>query len=131
MKVIHIEELDGTDRDVEHGNWRSRRFVLAGDGVGFSFHDTLLKAGTETEMWYANHVECVYVYSGTGTLVDRETGQEHELRPGTVYLLDGHEKHTVRAETDIRTACVFNPPVTGREVHDEDGVYPLLTADEA
>ena len=33
MKVIHIEELDGTDRDVEHGNWRSRRFVLAGDGV--------------------------------------------------------------------------------------------------
>jgi L-ectoine synthase len=24
-------------------------------------------------------------------------------------------------------ACVFNPPVTGREVHDENGVYPLLT----
>jgi L-ectoine synthase len=21
---------------------------------------------------------------------------------------------------------VFNPPVTGREVHDENGVYPLL-----
>ncbi len=22
------------------------------------------------------------------------------------------------------TACVFNPPVTGREVHDENGAYP-------
>jgi len=32
----------------------------------------------------------------------------------------------VRAKTDLRMACVFNPPVTGREVHDEHGVYPLL-----
>ena len=126
MKVIHIEDLDGGERDVDQENWRSRRFVLAGDKVGFSFHDTLLRAGTESEFWYANHVECVYVYEGTGTLLNRDTGEEHELRPGTVYLLDNNDRHTVRAETDIRTACVFNPPVTGREVHDERGVYPLL-----
>jgi L-ectoine synthase len=25
--------------------------------------------------------------------------------------------------------CVFNPPVTGREVHDENGVYPALNED--
>ncbi|SFS01513.1 ectoine synthase [Agrococcus baldri] len=128
MKVIHIDELDGTANDVDHDTWRSRRFVLADAGVGFSFHDTLLRAGTETEMWYANHIECVYVYQGTGTLVNRETGEEFPLKPGTMYLLDKHDKHTVRAETDIRCACVFNPPVTGREVHDENGVYPLLTA---
>jgi L-ectoine synthase len=126
MKVIHIEDLDGGERDIDQENWRSRRFVLAGDKVGFSFHDTLLRAGTESEFWYANHVECVYVYEGTGTLINRDTGEEHDLRPGTVYLLDNHDRHTVRAETDIRTACVFNPPVTGREVHDERGVYPLL-----
>lgn len=127
MKVIHIDELDGTENDVDHDTWRSRRFVLADAGVGFSFHDTLLRAGTETEMWYANHIECVYVFQGTGTLVNRETGEEFELKPGTMYLLDKHDKHTVKAETDIRCACVFNPPVTGREVHDEHGVYPLLT----
>ena len=23
-------------------------------------------------------------------------------------------------------ACTFNPPVTGQEVHDESGAYPLL-----
>jgi L-ectoine synthase len=26
--------------------------------------------------------------------------------------------------------CVFNPPCTGREVHDENGVYPLLVEDD-
>jgi L-ectoine synthase len=22
--------------------------------------------------------------------------------------------------------CVFNPPLTGEEIHDEDGAYPLI-----
>ena len=130
MIVRTLQDIVGTDRDVDHTTWRSRRFVLADDKVGFSFHDTHLRAGTETEMWYANHIEAVYVYQGEGTLVNRETGEEHELKPGTMYLLDEHDKHTVRATTDIRCACVFNPPVTGREVHDEHGVYPLLAAAE-
>ncbi|MGH3367681.1 MAG: ectoine synthase, partial [Nocardioidaceae bacterium] len=60
MIVRHLSELDGTSRDVETPNWRSRRLVLAREGVGFSFHDTVLYSGTETHMWYANHVEAVY-----------------------------------------------------------------------
>lgn len=127
MIVTHLSDLDGTDRDVESETWRSRRFVLAREGVGFSFHDTVLYAGTETDMWYANHIEAVYCVGGEGELVNQETGDVHELRDGTLYLLDGHERHTVRATTDLRMACVFNPPVTGREVHDERGVYPLVT----
>ena len=47
-----------------------------------------------------------------------------------MYLLDGHERHTLRVKTDFRCVCVFNPPVTGREDHDENGVYPLLTEPE-
>jgi L-ectoine synthase len=27
--------------------------------------------------------------------------------------------------------CVFNPPLTGREDHDANGIYPLLTDDDA
>lgn len=127
MIVRTLSDLDGTDRDVLAETWRSRRFVLAREGVGFSFHDTVLYAGTETSMWYANHVEAVYCVSGEGELVNDETGEVHPLRDGTMYLLDGHERHRVRATTDLRMACVFNPPVTGREVHDERGVYPLLT----
>lgn len=132
MKITYLEDLDGTDRDVtpEDGNWRSRRIVLAKEGVGFSFHDTVIYAGTESDFWYANHIEAVYCVGGEGELVNRETGETHEIRDGMCYLLDGHEKHTVRAKTDLRMACVFNPPVTGREVHDENGVYPVLTEED-
>lgn len=127
MIVTHLSDLDDTDRDVTTETWRSRRLVLAREGVGFSFHDTVLYAGTETSMWYANHVEAVYCVGGEGELVNDETGEVHQLRDGTMYLLNGHEHHTVKAKTDLRMACVFNPPVTGREVHDDNGVYPLIT----
>lgn len=132
MKITYVEDLDGTDRDVTpaDGNWRSRRIVLAKEGVGFSFHETILYAGTESDFWYANHIESVYCVGGEGELVNRETGEVHPIRDGMCYLLDGNEKHTVRAKTNLRMACVFNPPVTGREVHDENGVYPLITEDE-
>lgn len=137
MKIRRLDDIIGTerdvlghDRDVAEGTWRSRRLLLADDRVGFSMHDTVLFAGTETSMWYANHIEAVYVIEGEGELVDHETGDKHRLSPGTLYLLDGHERHTLHAHTDVRTVCVFNPPVTGREVHDENGVYPLLTETE-
>jgi L-ectoine synthase len=45
-------------------------------------------------------------------------------------VLSGNEKHQLRPTTQMRTVCVFNPPVTGREVHDENGVYPLIREGE-
>jgi L-ectoine synthase len=131
MIVRHLSDLDGTERDVEFRTWRSRRLVLAKENVGFSLHDTVIYAGTETPMWYANHVEAVYCVGGEGELIDDETGETYEVRDGTMYLLDGHEHHRLRARTDLRMVCVFNPPCTGREVHDANGVYPLLTEDLA
>ena len=127
MIVRTLSSIESTERDVAAATWRSRRLLLARDGQPFSLHDTVLYAGTETPMWYANHVEAVYCVEGEGELVDDETGHVHPLTPGTMYVLDGHEHHRVRAHTDVRTVCVFTPPVTGREVHDESGAYPLLT----
>ncbi|MEV1010591.1 ectoine synthase [Streptomyces sp. NPDC049881] len=129
MIVRSLKDIEGTDRDVESasGTWRSKRIVLAKEGVGFSLHETVLYAGTETRMWYANHIEAVLCVEGEAELTNEETGEKHLITPGTMYLLDGHEKHTLRPRTDFRTICVFNPPVTGREDHDENGVYPLLT----
>jgi len=129
MIVTHLEDLDGTERDVQSENWRSRRMVLAREKVGFSFHDTVIYAGTTSTFHYQNHIEAVYCVQGKGTLTNEETGEVFPIRDGTMYLLDGHEKHTVYAEEELRMACVFNPPVTGREVHDADGVYPLITED--
>ena len=54
---------------------------------------------------------------------DLATGETHEIKPGVMYALNLHDKHTLRAEEDLHMACCFNPPVTGKEVHREDGSY--------
>ncbi len=130
MIVRSLDEIAGTDRDVQGETWRSRRLLLARDGLGYSLHDTVIGAGTTTEMWYRHHVESVYCIEGTGVLTDRESGTEHPLRPGTLYVLDQHDRHVVHAETELRMVCVFTPPCTGRETHDQDGTYPLLVDEE-
>ena len=127
MIVRTLDDLVGTDRDVTADNWSSRRFLLAEDGLGYSLNDTVLHAGTTTSMWYRNHQESVYCIGGTGTLTDLESGTVHPIAPGTLYVLDGNERHDLHAETDLRMVCVFTPALTGREVHDADGAYPLLT----
>ncbi|GAB38832.1 MULTISPECIES: ectoine synthase [Gordonia] len=132
MIVRTTNEITGTEREVADpkGNWVSKRIVLGGDGVGFSFHETTIKAGSVNEFHYANHIEAVWLVEGEGTLLDRETGQTYPLAAGSMYLLNGHERHTVTAETQMRMLCVFNPPVVGTEVHDENGIYPLVTVPE-
>lgn len=126
MIVKRLDEIVDTERDVRAATWRSRRLLLAGDGRGYSLHDTVLHAGTSTEMEYVNHVESVYCIEGEGTLVDLVNDVEHALTAGTLYVLDGHERHRVDATTDLRMICVFTPPVTGTEVHDANGAYPLV-----
>ncbi|MQA07387.1 MAG: L-ectoine synthase [Pseudonocardiaceae bacterium] len=126
MIVRTTSEIEDTEADIKTPNWRSKRIVLAKEGVGFSVHETTLYAGTVNDFWYANHIEAVFVTEGEGELLDKETGEIYQLAPGSLYLLNKHDKHQVRPKTDMRTVCVFNPPVTGREVHDENGVYPLI-----
>ncbi|PTX58456.1 ectoine synthase [Melghirimyces profundicolus] len=126
MIVKHLEDLIGTAAVVKGETWESRRLLLKKDGVGFSLHDTIIKAGTVSEFWYKHHIEAVYCIEGEGELKDLEDGTVYELKPGTLYTLDGHEKHRVTAKKDLRMVCVFNPPCTGNETHDEEGAYPLL-----
>lgn len=126
MIVRTLESVLGTPAEVDTPNWTSRRLLLRGDGMGFSLHDTVIRAGTETEMCYAHHLEAVYCIEGEGEVETLDDGRVHPIRPGTMYALDGHERHRVRAAATLRLVCVFNPPVVGTEVHGEDGAYPLL-----
>lgn len=130
MIVRNLASIVATPRDVEAPTWRSRRLLLAGDGMGFSLHDTVIAAGTETSMWYKHHLEAVYCIEGEGTLEDLATGKVHHIDAGTMYALDQHDRHVLRARTEMRMICVFNPPCTGQEVHDAEGAYPLLDADD-
>lgn len=124
MIVRKLDELIGSERDVLAPTWNSRRLLLKRDGLGFSLHDTLIYAGTETRMCYRHHLEAVYCISGEGSIEVLPTGESHPIRPGTLYALDGHEEHVLRAHSELRLLCVFNPPVTGHEVHGADGAYP-------
>lgn len=126
MIVKHLEEIVDTKDDIDTQTWNSRRLLLTKDGMGFSLHDTLIKAGTETLIWYKNHVEAVYCIEGEGE-IEVIGGETYAISPGMMYALDGHEKHYLRARSQMRMVCVFNPPLTGAEVHDEEGTYPLLT----
>lgn len=127
MIIRTLKEVIGTEREVhaENGNWVSRRLVLGDDGAGFSFHETLIRAGTETHIWYKHHIEAVYCVAGDGEIEDLKTGEIHPIKDGTLYLLNDHDEHLLRGgAVDMRLICAFNPPVTGREMHDEDGAYP-------
>ena len=128
--VKKLKDLQGTPADIgaKEGQWRSRRFLTREHNFGFSYHDTVIKAGTETYIHYANHLEAVYCVAGNGELFDIETGITHKIEDGTMYCLAGHERHFLRGGTeDMRMVCVFNPPVVGVENHDDVGVYPLLS----
>lgn len=130
MIVRRVADLNGTDRETIGATWRSRRFLLREDGMGFSFHETTMAAGTETTMWYRNHLEAVYCVGGRGTIENLATGKIHDVVDGTMYALDQHDRHTLRVDEEMRLICVFNPPCVGGETHDADGSYPLLEQPE-
>lgn len=112
-------------RQVESKGWSSVRMLLKDDNMGFSFHITTIHTGAELPMHYKNHLESVYCVSGEGSIEDLETGDVTAIHPGVMYALDKHDRHILRAKKEMQMACVFNPPLHGREVHDESGAYPL------
>ena len=126
MIVRKLDDVLDTERHVKAKTWTSRRLLLRDDALGFSLHDTLIYAGTETTMCYRHHLEAVYCIEGSGSIEDLSTGEIHPIEPGTVYALDSHEHHILRADSQMRMICVFNPPVVGDETHDETGAYPAL-----
>lgn len=124
MIIRHLDNANATPRRVVSKTWESTRLLLKNDAMGFSFHITTMYAGTETAMHYQNHLESVYCISGEGEIEDKATGERHPISPGMIYALDKHDAHVVRARTELKLACVFNPPLHGLEVHDASGAYP-------
>ncbi|HKM38117.1 MAG TPA: ectoine synthase [Thiopseudomonas sp.] len=126
MIVRTLKEAESSDRRVVTKTWESTRMLLKEDNMGFSFHITTIYANTETHIWYQNHLESVYCMSGNGEIETIADGKIYPIEAGTLYILDKHDEHLLRGGSeDMKMACVFNPPLNGKEVHDENGVYPL------
>lgn len=125
MIVRDVKDVIGTEREVRTDNWMSRRVLLKSDGMGFSFHETTIFPGTETHIHYKNHLEAVWCVEGDGEIETIADGKKYAIKPGIVYALNEHDEHYLRGGKEpMRLICVFNPPVSGTEVHDADGVYP-------
>lgn len=128
MKVKQIKDLIGTDSEVPFDNGKnvSIRPVLARDGLGFSVHKTIIPKGGPYHWHYTHHLEACYCIQGKGVLKDLKTKVEYNITPDTIYLLDNHDDHTFEALEDIILISIFNPPVTGKEIHREDGSYDIV-----
>lgn len=127
MIVRQLSEAEKTERRIvsPDGNWESTRLLLKEDQMGFSFHITTIYQDADFQMHYQNHLESVYCMSGEGEVETHADGKKYSIKPGTVYILDKHDKHTLRAFTEMKMACVFNPPLNGKEVHNAEGAYEL------
>lgn len=124
MIVRTLSEILGTSSHVRGDAFESRRLLLARDGLGYSLHDTICKEGSEQRLEYKNHIEANYIIAGEGEVVNVATGEVHPLAPGSLYVLDRHDAHILRAlKGDLRIVCIFTPALTGQEKHDASGSY--------
>ena len=128
MIVRNLQEANKSSRRIvsPDGNWESTRMALKSDDMGFSFHITTIYKGADFRMHYQNHLESVYCISGKGEIESLEDGKVYPIEAGTLYLLDKHDRHMLRAFEEMTMACVFNPPLHGTEVHNKDGAYELV-----
>ena len=62
MKVVDVNGLAGTERDVKFNEGYSIRPVLEKDGMGFSVHKTMIRRGTIGRWHYKNHLESCYCF---------------------------------------------------------------------
>lgn len=117
MIVNSINDIENTERDVSWGNGKSRRLLVESDNMGYAVTDTIVDAGTASLLEYRNHLEACYCIEGEGEVIDQTTGVAHKIVPGTIYALDKHDKHVLKADKTLRLVCVFNPPLKGPERH--------------
>jgi L-ectoine synthase len=118
MFVRNLEEIEKTNKYVEWGNGTSHRLLTASDGMGFAVCHTVVRAGTVSRLQYRSHLEACYCIEGEGEVEDMQ-GNVYRLRPGSIYVLNEHDEHYLRADPtkDMVLVSVFNPPLAGHERH--------------
>lgn len=121
MIVKTLEDVAGTSGDAHGDKWHSMRLLHKADGMGVTLTDSILEAGFEMDLWQKNHLEACYCLEGEGTIEELDNGKIHDIRAGTLYAMNNHDRHRIRAQTRMRIVCTFFPALTGHEVHDADG----------
>ena len=126
MFVRRLDDLRaaGQEKTVANGGARTVRLLAKRDELGFSLSDVHVAAGQGNDLWYKHHWEANYVLAGSATVTDKNTGQAINVEPWTLYVVGPRDPHHFESLTDVHVLSIFNPPLTGEEVHDSDGVLP-------
>ncbi|MBN3950373.1 MAG: ectoine synthase [Nostoc sp. NMS7] len=130
MLIKHKHELQNTSRAIQTKDWSTIRFLLEEDGVGITVTDVNIHEGSDAVYHYKHHTEVCYCLQGNATLEDLQTGQVHQVRPGTLWVSRKGERFRFVAKVHTRLISIFIPALLGTEVNDEEGSFPLLGGDE-
>ena len=123
MFIKTAEKLRAAGKEYFHCDdaLRSIEYLTKPDGLGFSVSDVYCSAGLEEVLWYKHHWEANYIIAGRGILEEISSGKEWELEPGMVYTVGPKDRHRFHAIDDVHAISIFNPPLSGDEIYDEDG----------
>ena len=126
MLVRTMQQLESEGRviSISHGKATAVRPLTKSDGVGFSMSEARGGKVGHSDLWYKNHWEANLVLAGSLDVIDKNSGEKFTLGQGDVYCVGPDDPHQLVAQTDVELLCIFNPPLTGKEVHDSDGAYP-------
>lgn len=124
MKIIDLNSIEET-RKVKFHAGISNRILLESDGMGYTMTKTVIEPNNKQFQHYKNHLESCYCVSGLATLTNAITGEEFEIKPDVTYVLDKNDPHYFEAHETTVLICVFNPPLKGQEIHQDDGSYAV------
>ncbi len=119
MFVRSLKNVEENGLCIEWGNGTSHRLLTKRDNMGFTVCQTVVRAGTQSELQYRNHLEACYCIDGDGEVEDME-GNVYPIQKGDIYVLDNNDRHLLRGgkARDLVLVSVFNPPLNGDECHD-------------
>lgn len=125
MRVINFKDLE-EDRVVSFHAGVSHRILLKKDNMGFGLtRTTIMPEAGKVFQHYKNHQEACYCMKGLAILTCKGSGKEFWIREGDTYILGNNEPHYFEAMEETVLICGWNPPLSGQEVHREDGSYSL------
>ena len=126
MFVKRLDDLRaaGEEKIVANGGARTVRVLCQRDELGFSLSDVHVAAGRSNDLWYKNHWEVNYVLDGRAKITDLKTDEVTSIDQWFLYVVGPDDPHRFEALTDVHVISLFDPPLTGEEVHNADGVLP-------
>ena len=123
VRTLEDVKAAGRIKVLVNGTTRSARFLTAADGMGFSYNENRVDAGSDATLWYKHHWEANYIISGRGEVTDLTSGEKWPLAPGVLYVVGPNDRHRFHITGDDHHLSIFCPALRGNEGHDKDGAY--------